>query len=41
MEMVGVVEGIGHEGDREYEGGGIWVLDIVLERHEEQEDEGA
>ena len=40
MEMVGVVEGIGHEGDRGEEGG-IWVLDIVLERHEEQEDEGA
>ena len=35
-----MVEGIGHEGDRD-EGGGIWFLDIVLGRQEEQEDEGA
>ena len=40
MEMVGVVDGIGHEGDRD-EGRGIWVLDLVWERQKEQEDVGA
>ena len=37
---MGVTEDIGQEGDREEEGG-LWIMDLVGERQEEQEEEEA
>ena len=37
---MGVTEGIGHEGDRE-EDGRLWTVGLILEKQEEEEEEGA